>query len=157
MVDGAWSWDGKGGRKKWMNQYSICWRAVFSVWSERAVERWQGERFEFLRRMGQIFVAILTGVYSKEAGQLIWLWSDWKIWVTRWQKGGVVLEWRRNGLNEVAGSWTADGCRRTVRIEVCVCVCVCHMWVKEIAQILQFHRHYSKVDAATALDRLTYR
>ena len=38
---------------------------MFSVWSERAVERWQGERFEFVRtcRMGQIvFVAILAGV-----------------------------------------------------------------------------------------------
>jgi len=26
------------------------------------VERWQGERFEFVRRMGQIFVAIQFGV-----------------------------------------------------------------------------------------------
>jgi len=24
-----WSWDGKGGRKKRMTQYRICWRPVF--------------------------------------------------------------------------------------------------------------------------------
>ena len=28
-----------------MNQDRICWRGAFPVWSERAVERWQGERF----------------------------------------------------------------------------------------------------------------
>ena len=28
---------------------------MFSAWSERAEERWKGERFEFVRRMGQIF------------------------------------------------------------------------------------------------------
>ena len=92
MVDGAWSWDGEGGMGMTMNQDWICKRAVFSVWSERAVERQQGERFEWARRMGQIFVAMLAGVCSREAGQLR-LWSDWNIWVTRWQKGGVVLEW----------------------------------------------------------------
>ena len=42
------------------------------------MERWQRERFEFVYRMGKIFVTILTGVCSKETGQL-WLWSDWKI------------------------------------------------------------------------------
>jgi len=30
------------------------------------VERWQGERFEFVHRMGQLFGAILAGVCSKE-------------------------------------------------------------------------------------------
>ena len=30
-----------GGMRKTMNQDKICWRAFFSVWSERAVERWQ--------------------------------------------------------------------------------------------------------------------
>ena len=39
MVDGVWRWDGEGGRETRMNQDRICWRAVFSVWSERAVER----------------------------------------------------------------------------------------------------------------------
>ena len=45
---------------------------MFSVCSERAVERWhEGERwFKFVRSMGQIFVAILAGVCSKEGGQL---------------------------------------------------------------------------------------
>ena len=66
MVDGVWSCDGKEGMGKSMNHE----RAVFSVWSERAVERWQGERFEFVRKIGEIFVAILAGVCSKEAGQL---------------------------------------------------------------------------------------
>jgi len=41
---------------------------VFSAWSERAEERWQGERFEFVPSMGQIFVAIPAGVCSKEVG-----------------------------------------------------------------------------------------
>jgi len=41
---------------------------VFSVWSERAEERWQRERFEVVRSMGQIFVAILAGVCSIERG-----------------------------------------------------------------------------------------
>jgi len=53
--------------------------------------------------MGQIFVAILAGVCFKEAGQL-GLWSDWQISMTRWQKRRAVLEWKRNGLNEVVGS-----------------------------------------------------
>ena len=39
MVDGVWSWDGEGGREKRINQAKICWRAMFSFWSERAVER----------------------------------------------------------------------------------------------------------------------
>jgi len=39
MMDGVWSLDGEGGREKRMNQDKICWRAVFSVWSERTVER----------------------------------------------------------------------------------------------------------------------
>jgi len=30
------------------------------------VERWQGKRFEFVRRMGQIVFAMLAGVCSKE-------------------------------------------------------------------------------------------
>ena len=51
---------------KRMNQYRIWYRAVFSVWSERALVRWQEVRFEFVRRRGQIFVAILAGVCSKE-------------------------------------------------------------------------------------------
>ena len=38
---------------KTMNQNRICSGAVFSVWSGRAVERWQGKRFELVRRMGQ--------------------------------------------------------------------------------------------------------
>ena len=42
------------------------------------MEKWQGERFEFVRRMGQMFFTMLTGVCSKEAGEL-WLWNDWKI------------------------------------------------------------------------------
>ena len=91
MVDCAWSWDGEEGMGKTMNQDRICLRGAFSVWSERAVERWQGERFEWARRMGPIFVAMLAGVCSREVGQLR-LWCDWKIWVTMRQKGGVVLE-----------------------------------------------------------------
>ena len=82
MVDGVWSLDGEGGTRKTMNQDRIWQRAVFLVWSERAERRWQGERFECARRMGQIFVAMLGGVCSREAGQLR-LWSDWKISVTR--------------------------------------------------------------------------
>ena len=39
---------------------------MFSVWSERAEERWQGERFEVVRRMGQIFVAILAEAMAME-------------------------------------------------------------------------------------------
>jgi len=35
MVDGE---DNEGGRGKRMNQDRICWRAVFSVWSEIAVD-----------------------------------------------------------------------------------------------------------------------
>jgi len=31
----------------------------FQFLNDRTVERWQGERFEFVRRMGQIFVAML--------------------------------------------------------------------------------------------------
>jgi len=34
-------------------------------------------------------------------------------------EGRVMLEWKRNGLNAVIGSWTADGGRRAERIEVC--------------------------------------
>ena len=64
---------------------------------------WQGERFERARKMSQIFVAMKAGVCSKEAEQRR-PWSDWKIRVTRLQKGGVVLEWMRIGLNEVVGS-----------------------------------------------------
>jgi len=33
MVDGIWSWDGKGGRENRINQDRIYWRAMFSVWS----------------------------------------------------------------------------------------------------------------------------
>ena len=58
-MDGVWSLDGEGGTRKTMNQDRIWQRAVFLVWSERAERRWQGERFECARRMGQIFVAML--------------------------------------------------------------------------------------------------
>ena len=70
---------------------------------------------EFVVSMGQIFVAVLAGVCSKERGQL-WLWTDWKIWVPRWQMGGSVLERKRKSLNEKVGSWTADGDKRAKRI-----------------------------------------
>ena len=43
---------------------------MFSVWSEGAEERWQGERFEVIRRMGRIFVAILVGVCSTEGAAM---------------------------------------------------------------------------------------
>ena len=33
------------------------------------MERFQGKRFEFVRMMSQVFLAILAGVCSKEAGQ----------------------------------------------------------------------------------------
>ena len=33
---------------------------------KRAMESWQGERVEVVRRMGQIFVEILAGVCSKK-------------------------------------------------------------------------------------------
>ena len=46
------------------------------------MERWQGERFEFVRRIGKIFVSMLVGICSKEAGQL-WLTSDCCILVMR--------------------------------------------------------------------------
>jgi len=49
--------------------------------------------------MGQIFVATLAGVSSKEVGQL-WLWSDCQILMTRWQKGGGVFWRKMNVLNE---------------------------------------------------------
>ena len=54
---------------KRMNQDRICLRAVFSVSSERAVEKRQGVRLGQVRRMGPIlviFVAILAGICSIE-------------------------------------------------------------------------------------------
>ena len=56
MVDDVSSGDGRGGIGKRMNQDGIYYKAVFSVWSERAVERWQEVRFRQVRRMSQIFV-----------------------------------------------------------------------------------------------------
>jgi len=83
--DGVWSWDGEEGWEKRMNRLksrvcSLGWkscgeRARGAVWGERAVGREQGVQFWWVRRMGQIVVAMLAGVCSKEAGQL-WLRSD---------------------------------------------------------------------------------
>ena len=75
---------------------------MFSVWRERAVERWQGERFEFVRRIGQIFVAILAGVCSKEVGQLTAMerLENLSDEVTEGRSSVRVM---RIGLNEVVG------------------------------------------------------
>lgn len=48
----------------------ICEKAVFSVWNERAVERYQEVRFWRVRWMDKICVAIVVEVSSKEAEQL---------------------------------------------------------------------------------------
>ena len=63
--------------------------------SERAEERWQGEKFEVVRRMGQIFVAILAGVCSKEeAAMAMERLEDLCDEVTEWRSNVRVEEKR---------------------------------------------------------------
>jgi len=51
-------------RNRMNHEDRICYKALFSLWSEIPVERWQEEKFEFVRSMGLIFVAMMAGVRS---------------------------------------------------------------------------------------------
>jgi len=73
---------------------------VFSVWSERAEESWQWERLEVVRRMGQIFVAILAGVCSTEGAAMA---------MERFENlSDEVTEGRSNVRVEERGGWIVN-------------------------------------------------
>ena len=71
------------------------------------MERWQGERFEFVRRMGKIFVAINAGVSLFQRGgtaKAMERLENLSDEVTARRAEYVVLDWKRIELNEVVAS-----------------------------------------------------
>ena len=71
------------------------------VWGERAEERCQEVKLGLACWMGQIFVAILAGICSEEAGQLL-QWIDWQI------ISDVATEERSHRVPSKSAAWGGD-------------------------------------------------
>ena len=118
MVDVVWRWDGKAGMGKRTNHDGIInfgeeQRLQFGV-----KELWRdGNRWGLCELLGLVRCLSQYGREfdpRRRAAMAMKRLANFNDKVTEGLSTGAVLEWKRNGLNEVA-----DGGRRAERIEIC--------------------------------------